>query len=46
MRLMIRQNNNKKVIKIEKESICLLQYADDMVLFVDGSGKSVKSALD
>ena len=46
MGLMIRQNNNIKGIKIEKETICLLQYADDTVLFLDGSEKSLKSALD
>ena len=27
------------------ETICLLQYADDTVLFLDGSGKSFKSLL-
>ena len=43
---MIRQNNNIKGIKIEKETICLLQYADDTVLFLDGSEKSLESALD
>ena len=46
MGLMIRQNKNIKGIRIEKETICLLQYADDTVLFLDGSEKSLKSALD
>ena len=48
MGLMIRQNNNIKGIKIETETICLLQYADidDTVLFLDGSERSLKSALD
>ena len=39
MGLMIRQNCNIKGIRIEKETICLLQYADDTVLFLDGSEK-------
>jgi exonuclease III len=43
---MIRQNSNIKGMKIGKEKICLLQYADDTVLFLDGSEKSLKSALD
>ena len=46
MGLMIRQNMNIKGIKIEKETICLLQYADETVLFLDGSKKSLKTALD
>ena len=46
MGLMIRQNRNIKGIRIEKETICLLQYADDTVLFLDDSEKSLKSALD
>jgi hypothetical protein len=40
MGLMIRQNNNIKGIRIEKETISLLQYADDTVLFLDGSEKT------
>ena len=44
--LMIRQSKNIKGIKINKERICLIQYADDTVLFLDGSEKSLKSALD
>ena len=43
---MIRQNKNIKGIKINKEKVCLIQYADDTVLFLDGSEKSLKSALD
>lgn len=43
---MIRQNKNIRGIKIGKEKVCLLQYADDTVLFLDGSEKSLKSALD
>lgn len=46
MGYMIRQNKNIKGIKIGKEKICLLQYADDTVLFLDGSEKSLKSSLD
>ena len=33
-------------MKIGKETICLLQYADDTVIFLDGSEKSLMSALD
>ena len=43
---MIRQNKNIKGIKIGREEICLLQYADDTVLFMDGSEKSLQSALN
>ena len=43
---MIRQNKNIRGIRIGKERVCLLQYADDTVLFLDGSEKSLKSALD
>ena len=46
MGLMIRQNNNMKEIKIGKETICLIQYVDDTTLFLDGSKKSLRSALD
>lgn len=44
--LLIRQNKNIRGIRIGKEKVCLLQYADDTVLFLDGSEKSLKSALD
>ena len=43
---MIRQTKKNRGIKIGKERVCLLQYADDTVLFLDGSEKSLKSALD
>ena len=43
---MIRQNSNIRGMKIGKEKVCLLQYADDTILFLDGSEKSLKSALD
>lgn len=43
---MIRQSINIKGIKIGKEKNFLQQYADDTVLFLDGSEKSLKSALD
>ena len=36
---MIRQNKNIRGIRIGKERVCLLQYADDTVLFLDGSEK-------
>ena len=43
---MIRHNENIKGITIENKEYCLLQYADDTVIFLDGSEKSLKSALD
>ena len=43
---MIRQNKNIRGIRIGGEEICLLQYADDTVIFLDGTEKSLKSALD
>ena len=43
---MIRQNINIKGIKLGKEEVRLLQYADDTVIFLDGTQKSLKSALD
>ena len=46
MGLMIRQNKNIKGIKIEKETICSLQYADGTVPFLDDSEKSLQTALD
>ena len=45
MGIMIRQNKNIKGIYIEKE-FCLFQYADDTIMFLDGTEKSLKSALD
>jgi hypothetical protein len=42
----IHQNSNIRGMKIGKEKVCLLQYADDTILFLDGSEKSLKSALD
>ena len=45
MGILIRQNNNIKGIHIVKE-FCLFQYADDTILFLDGTEKSLKSALD
>lgn len=35
------QNGIFSGIKIGKEKVCLLQYADDAVLFLDGSEKNV-----
>ena len=46
MGMMIRQNKNIRGIRIGGEEICLLQYADDTVIFLDGTEKSLKSALD
>ena len=46
MGVMIRQNKYIKGIKIGRDEICLLQYADDTALFLDGTEKSLKSALD
>ena len=43
---MIHQNKNIRGIRIGKERVCLLQYADDTVLFLDRSEKSLKSAPD
>ncbi|KAK3085674.1 hypothetical protein FSP39_006966 [Pinctada imbricata] len=43
---MIRENKDIKGIVIGKEEFCLLQYADDTCLFLDGSEQSLKSALD
>ena len=45
MGLLIRQNKDIKGIQIGKE-VKLLQYADDTVIFLDGSEKSLKSTLD
>lgn len=44
MGLIVRQNNIIKGILIEKEFVCLLQYADYTLLF-RGNRKSLKSAL-
>ena len=46
MEQMIRQNKTIRGTKIGKEKVCLSQYADDTVLFLDGSEKCLKSALD
>ena len=46
MGMMIRQNKNIRGIRIGGEEICLLQYADDTAIFLDGTEKSLKSALD
>ena len=35
-----------KGIFIKQREYCLLQYADDTAIFLDGSEKSLKSALD
>lgn len=45
MGIMIRQNKNIKGIHIQKE-YCLFQYADDTIMFLDGTEKSLKAALD
>ena len=45
MGLLLRQNKDIKGIKIGKE-VKLLQYADDTVIFLDGTEQSLKSALD
>ena len=44
--IMIRENTSIKGIMIGDREYCLLQYADDTCLFLDGSEKSLKSALD
>ena len=46
MGMMIRQNKDIQGIRIGREKICLLQYADDTAIFLDGTEKSLKSALD
>ena len=46
MGMMIRQNKDIKGIRIGREKICLLQYADDTAIFLDGTEKSLKRALD
>lgn len=43
---MFRHNKNIKGINIDNTEICLLQYADDTCIFLDGSEKSLKSSLD
>ena len=45
MGILIRQNKNIKGINLGKE-VKLLQYADDTVIFLNGSDKSLKSTLD
>jgi hypothetical protein len=45
MGIMIRQNKNIKGIYFKRE-FCLFQYADDTILFLDGTEKSFKLALD
>ena len=44
--LLIRYNTNIKGIFIKQREYCLLQYADDTAIFLNGSEKSLKSALD
>ena len=44
--ILIRQNKSIKGIYIGGKEFCLLQYADDTCIFLDGSDKSLKSALD
>ena len=44
--IMIRHNKSIKGIHIGQNEYCLLQYADDTALFLDGSDKSLKCALD
>ena len=44
--ILIRQNKTIKGISIGGKDFCLLQYADDTCLFLDGNEKSLKSALD
>ena len=44
--IMIRHNKEVKGIIIGGKEYCLLQYADDTCVFLDGSEKSLKSALD
>ena len=46
MGILIRQNKNIKGLKIGLKTFCLLQFADDTTLFLDGSNKSLKNALD
>ena len=43
---LIRQNRNIKRIEIGKETVCLLQFADDTVISLEGSEKRLKSAPD
>ena len=43
---MIRHNKSIKEIHIDQNEYCLLQYTDDTALFLDGSEKSFKCALD
>lgn len=42
---MRRQNKHIKEIHIQRD-FCLFQYADDTIMFLDGTEKSLKSALD
>ena len=46
MAILFRHNANMKGITIGNAEYCILQYADDTVLFLDGSEKSLKSSLD
>ena len=46
MAILFRHNANIKGISIGNHEYCILQYADDTVLFLDGSEKSLKSSLD
>ena len=39
MGMMIRQNKDIQGIRIGREKICLLQYADDTAIFLDGTEK-------
>ena len=41
---LIRQNRNIKRIKIGKETVCLLEFADDTVISLEGYEKMLKSA--
>ena len=43
---LIRQDRNIKRIEIGKETVCLLQFADDTVISLEGYEKRLKSALD
>ena len=44
--IMIRHNKEVKGILLEGKEYCLLQYADDTCVFLDGIEKSLNSALD
>lgn len=46
MAIMVCHDKNIRGIKLGNMSVCLLQYADDTCIFLDGTEKSLKSLMD